>query len=91
MQKIKNGVVIVSLLTNWKELGFREEVVIGYDPRVNPLYPFVSWDICNLGPTYHSSLRAVKDAVRKENAIKKTPKYKWLDYYHDLDYQDHDY
>lgn len=72
---------LISELVNWKEAGFNAPVRIFYISELRKSgKPFKSSDVDSHGPTYHGSLASAKAAIRKENSIRSTPKFKWKDH-----------
>ena len=71
----------VCYLKNWAECEFRSEVIITSIIRpFSGTKLYISTDVDFYGRTYHKSLNAAKSAIRKENSIKSTPKFKWVNY-----------
>lgn len=66
-------------LENWKECDFQHPIEIYFHDAM-PIKKFlVNYNSYYFGVTYHLSLDAAKKSVRSEYAVKKTPRFKWIE------------
>ena len=67
--------MVILILENFIECKFREQPKIWYDSDTR----YFSTNSVNGWQTTHTTKKAVKSAIRRENAvIGQTPRYKWV-------------